>query len=65
MRDSFGVLGLDLGVTVREINMQYQFLSRRLHPDKHETEVTVMTSEEALEMFKLVNIVQQYLREIL
>ena len=65
MRDSFGVLGLDLGVTVREINMQYQFLSRRLRPDKHETEVTVMTSEEALEMLKLVNIVQQYLREIL
>ena len=65
MRDSLGVLGLDLGVTVREINMQYQFLSRRLHPNKHETEVTVMTSEEALEMLKLVNIVQQYLREIL
>ena len=63
MQDSLGVLGLEIGVTVREINFRYRFLARRLHPDKHGTEVTGMTSEEAVETFKLVNNAQQYLRE--
>ena len=63
MRDSLGVLGLDMGVTVREVNMIYRFLARRLHPDKHDTEVTGLTSEEAAEMFKLVNNPQQYPRK--
>ena len=63
MRDSLGVLGLDMGVTVREVNVRYIFLAQRLQPDKHDREVTGMTSEEAVEMFKLVNNAQQYLRE--
>ena len=63
MRDSLGVLGLEMGVTVREVNLRYRLLAQRLHPDKHDTEVTGMTSEEAVEMFKLVNNAQQYLRE--
>ena len=63
MWDSLGVLGLEMGVTVREVNVQYQFLARRLHPDKHDTEAMGMMSEEAVEMFKLVNNAQQYLRE--
>ena len=63
MRDSLGVLGLEMGVTVHEVNVQYRFLARILHPDKHNTEVTVMTPEEAVEMLKLVNSTQQYLRE--
>ena len=45
------------------IFVRYRFLARRLHPDKHDTEATGMTSEEAVEMFKLVNNAQQYLRE--
>ena len=52
-----------MGVTVREGNVQYRFLVRRLHPDKHDTEATGMVSEESVEMFKLVNNAQQYLRE--
>ena len=52
-----------MGVTVRKVNVQYRFLARRLHPDNQDTEVTGMTSEEAVEMFNLVNNAQQYLRE--
>ena len=63
MGDYLGVLELEMGVTVREVNMLYQFLARRLYPDKYNTEATRMTSEEAVDMFKLVNNVQQYLRE--
>ena len=48
MGDSLGVLGLDMRVTVCEVNVRYRFLARRLHPEKHETEATGMTSEEAL-----------------
>ena len=50
MWDSLDVLGLEMEVTVREVNMRYRFLARRLHPNKHDTEVTGMTSEEAVEM---------------
>ena len=42
--DSLGVLGLDMGVTVRKVNVRYRFLERIIHPDKHNTEATVMTS---------------------
>ena len=63
MRDSLGLLGLEMVVTAREVNIWYIFLAWRLHPDKHDTEVTGTTSEEAVEMFKLVNDAQQYLRE--
>ena len=54
-----------MGVTVREVNMRYRFLARRLHRNKHDIEATGMTSDEAVEMFKLVNNAQQYQREIL
>ena len=49
-------------VTLREVNVQYWFFARRLHTNKHDTEATGMTSEEEVEMFKLVNNAQQYLR---
>ena len=62
MGDSLGVLGLEMEVTVREVKVQYQFLARRLHPDKHDTKATGMPSEEAVEMFKLLNNEQQYTR---
>ena len=60
---SLGVLGIDMGVTVSKVNVRYRFLARRVHPDKHNTEATGMTPEEAVEMFKLVNNAQKYLRE--
>ena len=40
-------------------------LARQLHPDKHDPEETGMTSEEAVELFKLVNNAQEHLREII
>ena len=52
-----------MGVTVQEVNVQYWFLVRRLHPGKNDTEATGMASEEAVEIFKLLNNVHQYLRE--
>ena len=56
-------MGLDFGVTVREVNIRYRYLARKLHPDKHDPEISGMTSEEAVELFKLVNDAQQFLRE--
>ena len=63
MGDSLGVLGLEMGATVREVNVWYRFFALRLHPNKHDTKATGMASEEAVEIFKLVNNKQQYLRE--
>ena len=62
LTDSLRVLELEPGVTRREINVQYIFFARRLHPDKHDQEITGMTSEEALELFKRVNNAQQFIR---
>ena len=62
MGHSFGVLELETGVTVWEVNVRYRFLTRILHPDKNITEVTGMTSEEAVELFDMVNNAQQYLQ---
>ena len=56
-------MGLEPGATVREVNVRYRFLARRFHPDKHDPEVTGMTSEESVELFKLVNNAQQFLRD--
>ena len=61
MGDSLGVLRLEMGVTVREVNVRYRFLARIIHPEKHDTEVTGVTSEEAVELFNLVKNAQQYL----
>ena len=52
-------MGLRTGVTVRELSKRYRFLVRELQPKKHVSKVTGMTSEEAVELFKLVNNVQQ------
>ena len=59
---SLGVLGLEMGVTVQEVNARYRFLAVILHPEKHDTEVTGMTSEEDVEFLKMVNNAQQHLR---
>ena len=65
MRDSLGVMGLEDGVTVREVKVKYIFLARELHPDKHDKEVTEMTAAEAVELFTLVNNAQEHLSEII
>ena len=61
MGDSLGMMGLEMGVTVRRVNVRYRFLAQILHPDKHDTEVTGMVSEKALERFKMVKNAQKYL----
>ena len=38
-------------------------LYRRLHPNKHDPEVMGMMSEEAVELFKLVNNSQKFIRD--
>ena len=53
--DSLGVFGLEMGATVREAKIRYRTLARRLHPYKHDPNVTGLTSEESVELFKLVN----------
>ena len=57
------MMGLGTGVTVREVSVWYIFLARKLHPDKHNSEVIDMISEEAVKIFKLVNNAQQFLRD--
>ena len=56
-------MGLDFGVTVREVNVRYWYLARKLHPYKQNPEASGMIAEEAVYLFKLVNNVQQFLRE--
>ena len=63
LTDSLRVLDLEPGVTRRAVNIRYRFLACRLHPNKHDPEVTGMTSEEAVELFKRVNNAQQIIRE--
>ena len=65
MRNLLGVMGLEDGVTVREVKARYILLERKLHPDKHDTEVKGMTSSEAAELFKIVNNAQEHLSEII
>ena len=65
MGDSIGVLGLEMRVTVREVTVQYLLFARIIHPDKHDMEVTGMTSGEVVDIFKLVNNAQQQLRTII
>ena len=62
MGDSLGVLGLEMGITVQEVNVRYQLLEQILHPERHNREVMGMTSEETVDTFKLVKNAQQYLR---
>ena len=54
-------MGLDFGVTVREVNVWYWYLARKIHPDKHNPEISGMTTEEAVDLFKLVNNAQQFI----
>ena len=63
LTDSLRVLGLEPGVTGREINVRYRFLARKFHTDKHDPEITGMTSEEDVEQFKRVNNAQQFIRD--
>ena len=55
MRDYLNVMGMNTGVTVRGFNVRYRYLARQLYSDKQDLLVTGMTSEEAAQLFKLIN----------
>lgn len=64
MYDSFKVLGLGLGASEAELKKKYRELSRLYHPDKHDSNKTGMTDEEAENFCKLINNANAHLREI-
>ena len=47
-------MGLDTGATVRKTNVRYRFLARQLYPENHNSDITRITSEEVVDIFKLV-----------
>ena len=55
MRDSLNVMGLNTGVTVSGFSVRYRYLARQLYSDKQDLLVTGMTSEEAVQLLKLIN----------
>ena len=61
LHDSLEFLGIEVGATVWKVKIRYRTLARRLNPDKHDPNITGLTSEEEVELFKLVNNVQQFL----
>ena len=65
LRDLLGVMKLEEGLTVQGVKVIYRFLARKLNPDKHDTEVKKMTSEEVVELFKLFNNAQEHHSEII
>ena len=62
MIDSLNIIGLSTGVVVRNVNIRYRYLPRQLHPDKHDSVASGMTSEKAVEMFKLINNTHKFLQ---
>jgi DnaJ-class molecular chaperone len=64
LEHSFKALGLGLGATETEVKVKYHALAI-YHPDKHDPTRTGMTHAEASEYFKLINIAQAYLCEVL
>jgi curved DNA-binding protein CbpA len=65
LEHSFKALGLGLGATETEVKVKYHALALIYHPDKHDPTRTGMTHAEASEYFKLINIAQAYLCEVL
>ena len=63
--DSLKILGLGLGASESEVKVKYRQLSRIYHPDKHDSEKTGISDNEASEFFKLINNAQAHLREVL
>ena len=61
---NYKIIGLITEVTVREVNLHYRYLylARQLQPDKLGLLVTGITSEEVVELFKLINDAQQFLQ---
>jgi DnaJ-class molecular chaperone len=54
-----------LGLTASEIEMKVHYcqLACKYHPDKNDPAITSLTATEASGLFKLLNNVQEYLKE--
>ena len=63
--DSLKVLGLGLGASETEVKVSYRAMSRRFHPDKHDSSETGMSDAEATEFFQLINNANSFLREVM
>jgi DnaJ-class molecular chaperone len=63
MFHSLIILGLGLGASEMEIKIHYRQLARRYHPDKNDTTLTGLTTDEASDFFKLLNNANEYLKE--
>ncbi len=65
LEHSLRVLGLGLGASEMEVEVQYHALARIYHPDKHDPTITGMTHEAAADFFKIINNANSYLQEIM
>ena len=63
MSHSLKILQLGLGASETEIKVHYRQLARKYHPDKNDTTITGLLTEEASEFFKLLNNAKDYLKE--
>jgi hypothetical protein len=62
-RDSLLCLGLKRNATEREIRVKFRQLSRIYHPDKHRSQETGVSDQEAVQMFQNFNNAYSYLME--
>jgi len=60
---SLQILDLGLGASEIEAKVKYRQLARIYHPDKNNQAAIGLTTEEASEFFKLLNNVNEYLKE--
>jgi DnaJ-class molecular chaperone len=63
MSHSLKILGLGLSASETEIKVHYRQLARKYHLDKNDYVATGLTTEEAMEFFKLLNNANDYLKE--
>ncbi len=63
MFQSLTILGLGLGASEIEIKVHYSQLACKYHPDKNDPAITGLTATEASDFLKLLNYVQEYLKE--
>ena len=54
------LLDIRLGASKIEVKIRYMQLAREYHPDKNNQEVTGLTMTEALDFFKLLNVMDPW-----
>ena len=63
MFHSLTILGLGLRASEIEIKVHYRQLACKYHPDKNDPAIAGLTATETSDFFKLLNNVQEYLKE--